>query len=115
MLKTTKAGNRKKADKTQGFVGEYYYKYLELGIKNVVTFYRNKIEFENQKDNEKDTLYLTHNSLTQMQLKEMVRIYDHIAHQGGLDEIKPNKGKKIKRLMQEKKQLLANFGDLACT
>jgi len=42
-------------------------------------------------------------------------MYDHITHQVGLDEIRPNKGKEIKRFMQEKNKLLANFDKLACT
>ena len=76
LTKAAAAKAKKKGNRPEGFAHGYYFKYLRVTVKNVVAFYRNKIEFENQKD--KDSLYLNNNMLSQSQLTETIKAYDYL-------------------------------------
>ena len=98
-------GSRRGNLKSEGVERGYYFKYLEISVKDVVVHYRNEVKLEKKGAQEQDSksLFLHGNSLTPPQLREIVDKYDHIVSQVGLDEIKPKRGKEIRALTDKRR------------
>jgi len=110
-------GSRRGNLKSEGVQRGYYFKYLEIGVKEVVIYYKNEVKLEKMKGQDQDSsksLFLHSNTLPAHQLSEIINKYDQIHTQQGLDEIKPKRGKEIRRLTEQRSALLQDLWDTEC-
>jgi hypothetical protein len=63
----------------------------------VVTYYSSEIKLDYM-------LMLNQNTLTQKQLKDIIKGFDTISQRSGLNSIKAKKGKNIKKIIEERKK-----------
>jgi hypothetical protein len=55
---------------------------------------------------------LNQNTLTQKQLKDIIKAFDTISQRSGLNSIKAKKGKNIKKIIEERKKAFDQFDKL---
>ena len=81
-----------------GIESGYHFEYTEIGLKDVVTYYSSEIKLDYM-------LMLNQNTLTQKQLKDIIKAFDFIQQKSGLQKIKAKRGKNIKQIMDEREKV----------
>ena len=85
----------------------YHYEYVKISIEDVVQVYKNEVKTDQK-------FVLTNDVLTPNVLRNLIKGYDEIVKQQGLDPIKPSKGKGFKQLQARRQGIIDELQQLNC-
>ena len=85
----------------------YHYEYAKVAIEDVVEVYKNEVKVDSK-------FVLTNDLLTPTVLKNLIKSYDEVVKQKGLDPIRPTKGKAVKALQAKRQELIGQLEASEC-